>query len=92
MRGRAGRIVLQGLLIAAAWTLFALFSATRRRSSAFASQRDEAAMSRLYGGIHYPSDIEVGKPMASASPDIRCGSLSPMAPTEPGSDPDILSA
>ena len=27
----------------------------------FASQRDEAAMSRLYGGIHYPSDISVGK-------------------------------
>lgn len=27
----------------------------------FDAQRDEAAMSRLYGGIHYPSDIEVGK-------------------------------
>jgi hypothetical protein len=27
----------------------------------FASQRDEAAQSRLYGGIHYPSDISVGK-------------------------------
>lgn len=26
----------------------------------FASQRDEAAMSRLFGGIHYPSDISVG--------------------------------
>ena len=23
--------------------------------------RDEAAISRLYGGIHYRSDIEVGK-------------------------------
>jgi hypothetical protein len=22
---------------------------------------DEAALSRLYGGIHYPSDIEIGK-------------------------------
>jgi membrane-associated phospholipid phosphatase len=27
----------------------------------FAAQRDEAAISRLYGGIHYRSDIEVGK-------------------------------
>jgi membrane-associated phospholipid phosphatase len=27
----------------------------------FESERDEAAMSRLYGGIHYPADIEVGK-------------------------------
>jgi hypothetical protein len=27
----------------------------------FASQRDEAALSRLYGGIHFRSDIEVGK-------------------------------
>ena len=27
----------------------------------FAAQRDEAALSRLYGGIHYRSDIEVGK-------------------------------
>ena len=24
-------------------------------------QKDEAAISRLYGGIHYRSDIEVGK-------------------------------
>jgi len=30
-------------------------------ASFFAAQRDEAAMSRLYGGIHYPSDIDVGK-------------------------------
>ena len=30
-------------------------------ASYFASQRDEAALSRLYGGIHYPSDINVGK-------------------------------
>jgi membrane-associated phospholipid phosphatase len=27
----------------------------------FRAQRDEAALSRLYGGIHYRSDIEVGK-------------------------------
>jgi hypothetical protein len=27
----------------------------------FESMRDEAAISRLYGGIHYRSDIEVGK-------------------------------
>ena len=27
----------------------------------FSGQRDEAAISRLYGGIHYPADIEVGK-------------------------------
>lgn len=26
----------------------------------FGSQRDEAGMSRLYGGIHYPSDIKYG--------------------------------
>ena len=30
-------------------------------AAAFAADRDEAAMSRLYGGIHYRSDIEVGK-------------------------------
>jgi hypothetical protein len=27
----------------------------------FAAQRDEASLSRLYGAIHYPSDIERGK-------------------------------
>ena len=27
----------------------------------FAAQRDEAALSRLYSGIHYPSDITLGK-------------------------------
>jgi hypothetical protein len=30
-------------------------------TSFFEEQRDEAAMSRLYGGIHYRSDIEMGK-------------------------------
>lgn len=30
-------------------------------ASYFDSQKDEAALSRLYGGIHYRSDIEVGK-------------------------------
>ena len=30
-------------------------------ASDFAAMRDEAAMSRLYGGIHFPSDIDVGK-------------------------------
>ena len=30
-------------------------------SADFAAQRDEAALSRLYGGIHYRSDIEIGK-------------------------------
>ncbi len=30
-------------------------------ASSFAAMRDEAALSRLYGGIHYRSDIEVGK-------------------------------
>ena len=29
--------------------------------SDFATMRDEAAISRLYGGIHYRSDIETGK-------------------------------
>jgi membrane-associated phospholipid phosphatase len=29
--------------------------------AAFAAMRDEASISRLYGGIHYRSDIEVGK-------------------------------
>jgi hypothetical protein len=27
----------------------------------FNAQKDEAALSRLYGGIHYPSDVNVGK-------------------------------
>ena len=27
----------------------------------FRAQRDEAGISRLYGGIHYPTDIDVGK-------------------------------
>lgn len=30
-------------------------------ASSFAAMRDEAAISRLYGAIHYPSDIEAGK-------------------------------
>jgi hypothetical protein len=30
-------------------------------ASSFAAMRDEAGISRLYGGIHYPSDIEAGK-------------------------------
>jgi membrane-associated phospholipid phosphatase len=30
-------------------------------ASEFEAMRDEAAISRLYGGIHYRSDIEVGK-------------------------------
>jgi PAP2 superfamily protein len=30
-------------------------------ASAFGAMRDEAGISRLYGGIHYPSDIEAGK-------------------------------
>jgi membrane-associated phospholipid phosphatase len=30
------------------------------QASYFQSQADEAAVSRLYGGIHYRSDIEVG--------------------------------
>ncbi len=30
-------------------------------SSSFSLMRDEAGISRLYGGIHYPSDIEAGK-------------------------------
>ena len=30
-------------------------------ASSFETMRDEAAISRLYGGIHYRSDIEVGK-------------------------------
>ena len=30
-------------------------------ATSFASMRDEAGISRLYGGIHYPSDIEAGK-------------------------------
>lgn len=30
-------------------------------ASTFDAERDEAALSRLYGGIHYPSDINVGK-------------------------------
>jgi hypothetical protein len=30
-------------------------------ASSFAAMKDEAAISRLYGAIHYPADIEVGK-------------------------------
>ena len=30
-------------------------------ASSFAAMRDEAGISRLYGGIHYPSDIAAGK-------------------------------
>jgi len=30
-------------------------------AAAFTAQRDEASISRLYGGIHYRSDIEIGK-------------------------------
>ena len=30
-------------------------------AASFASMRDEAGISRLYGGIHYRSDIEAGK-------------------------------
>jgi membrane-associated phospholipid phosphatase len=30
-------------------------------ASAFDSLKEEAAISRLYGGIHYRSDIEIGK-------------------------------
>ena len=30
-------------------------------AESFAAMRDEAGISRLYGGIHYPSDIEAGK-------------------------------
>jgi membrane-associated phospholipid phosphatase len=32
-----------------------------RGASSFNDQKDEAAVSRLYAGIHYRSDIEVGK-------------------------------
>ena len=35
-------------------------------TSDFEAMRDEAAMSRLYGGIHYRSDIEVGKTHGAA--------------------------
>jgi membrane-associated phospholipid phosphatase len=30
-------------------------------ATSFAAMRDEAGISRLYGGIHYRSDIEAGK-------------------------------
>lgn len=43
---------------AAAAVLSYLFPAS---ASQFEALRDEAAISRLYGGIHYRSDIEVGK-------------------------------
>jgi hypothetical protein len=43
---------------AAADVLSYLFPA---EAAFFASQRDEASISRLYAGIHYRSDIEVGK-------------------------------
>ena len=43
---------------AAAVVLSYLFPSGAARST---PMRDEAAISRLYGGIHYRSDIEVGK-------------------------------
>jgi hypothetical protein len=43
---------------AAAAVLSYLFPAG---ASSFAAMRDEAAISRLYGGIHYRSDIQAGK-------------------------------
>ena len=43
---------------AAAEVLSYLFPAN---AASFRAQRDEAAVSRLYGGIHYRSDIEAGK-------------------------------
>ena len=43
---------------AAAEVLSYLFPAD---ASYFEAQKEEAAISRLYGGIHYRSDIEVGK-------------------------------
>jgi membrane-associated phospholipid phosphatase len=43
---------------AAAAVLSYLFPAGK---ASFEAMRDEAAISRLYGGIHYPSDIEAGK-------------------------------
>lgn len=39
------------------------------QASVFDSERDEAAMSRLYGGIHFRSDIEVGKTHGKAIAD-----------------------
>ena len=30
-------------------------------TSSFEAMRDEAAISRLYGGIHYSADIQAGK-------------------------------
>jgi hypothetical protein len=35
------------------------------QAASFAAQRDEAAISRLYGGIHYRSDIEIGKALGA---------------------------
>jgi hypothetical protein len=31
------------------------------QQAAFDAMRDEAGISRLYGGIHYPADIAAGK-------------------------------
>lgn len=43
---------------AAAEVLSYLFPSER---AVFEAQKEEASLSRLYGGIHYRSDIEVGK-------------------------------
>ena len=43
---------------AAATVLTYLFPS---QAASYAAMRDEAAISRLYGGIHYRSDIEIGK-------------------------------
>lgn len=50
-------LLLQSAAIPAADVLDYLFPSG---ATYFDSQMQEAAMSRLYGGIHYRSDIEVG--------------------------------
>jgi hypothetical protein len=59
----------------------------------FADQKDEAAISRLYGGIHYRSDIEVGKNHGSriagytvrfAQQDGADSAAAPVTETSPG--------
>jgi membrane-associated phospholipid phosphatase len=48
----------------------------------FAAQRDEAAISRLYGGIHYRSDIEIGMDLG-----VRVGGYTVTFARTDGADP-----
>ena len=59
MRKYKRPIVRVGLFFAAAAAVLSYIFPSG--ANLFEAEKNEAAMSRLYGAIHYPSDIEVGK-------------------------------